>query len=903
MGAYAVGIDLGTTNSVLAYTENHKLEIRTFSVPQHIEPSAVAGHEQLPSSIYLPATGEFAPGAAELPWSRDEDFFVGHFAVKHGAKVPGRTVSSAKSWLSYAGVDRTAPILPWGAAEDVKKLSPVAASALILEHMKKAWNHAHPSHPIEIQDLILTVPASFDDVARNLTLQAAKRAGLENVRLVEEPQAAFYDYLSHNPEVLSEDLKSAHLILVVDVGGGTTDLTLLVVGPGEKAKPSLERIAVGDHLMLGGDNMDVTLARFAEKRMTGEHGGLDGAQWSALAQSARLAKESFLGQSPSDEYRLVLPGRGRRLLGGGLSATIQKNEALELLLDGFFPLSRPDEVPLRRTRMALAEFGLPYADDPAISRHICGFLRQHAEDARAAGAKVEEGLPRPDFVLLNGGVFNSHAIRRRLDSVFENWFGASVPALEHRSLDLAVARGAAYYAMVRRGMGTRIGGGSPRSYFVGVETTKGNKALCVAPKGQLEGTTYELDKTFRLRLNQPVSFPLYTSTHPAEGATEVSNLDELITLPPLQTVLQMDPEVPVRLKAQLTEVGTLELSLHMTIDALQKWGLTFSTRAQEDAAVDKRDEGPPKDDEKLLELAKEAINKYYGKAKGVAPGGVKSLRKQLEKAAGPMDGWSLALNRGLCDELISLEKNRRRTLDHERVFFQIAGFCVRPGFGDPLDEWRIEQLWRLHDPGIHFVKEKATWAAWWIMWRRAAGGLRAEQQLELFDRMWMWLDPKYSGKKKKPRPFGEDEMIRLIAALERVPADKKVEVGRWLTSKLELHDFHSWLPLGRLGARQPFAGSAHEVVHPDEAEQWLKKLKEQDWRTAEGAGLAAVLIARRTGDRERDIPEYLRDSIVKKLEQVKASPNWIRMVHDVTSISDQDRNLMLGDSLPAGLIL
>ncbi|MFH1809992.1 MAG: Hsp70 family protein [Pseudomonadota bacterium] len=907
MESFVVGIDLGTTNTVVASSPCDRRELSTFAVPQLVSPGEHAKLPTLPSCLYLPGRGEFAADATALPWGDNPGYFLGHFAALHGAKVPGRTVLSAKSWLSYAGVDRGAAILPWGAGETVAKISPVEASARVLRHLTAAWDHAHPEAPLAEQEVILTVPASFDEVARHLTSHAAVEAGLRGVRLLEEPQAAFYDFLDRHRDGLLDALGEHRLILVVDVGGGTTDFTLVEVRRLAGQPPQLERVAVGDHLMLGGDNMDATLARHVEQQLTGSIGSLNAAQWGALVQSARLAKEALLGREPPAEFRIVLPGRGTRLVGAGQSHPMTRDQAQAMLIDGFLPLSAADQEPERRERLGLAEFGLPYAADPALSHHICGFLRRHAETAAAAGARIYAGLPRPDAVLLNGGVFNSAALRQRLGALLSHWYdGEQVPVLDSASLDLAVARGAAAYGLVRRGHGLRIGGGSPRAYYVGVEDARGQRqALCVAPRGMLEGSQHEVDRTFRLRLGQPVSFPLYSSTgsrRVAAGALGAVD-DELAVLPPLQTVLQPPGEVPVRLRAALTEVGTLEISLHMTDEALSDWGLSFSTRDEGASAST----APSADSAPLhhhLDEAKGAIERCYGdKSKDVDTAAIKGLMRQLEKLLGARDSWSTALSRELFGTLLVGARRRRRSADHERLFFQLAGYCLRPGFGAPFDDWRIGELWKLCADSVQYTKDKPVWAAWWIQWRRVAGGLDATQQRALFDAVWPWLNVGQSGRPKGPRPHAEDEMVRLLAALERLPPVDKQTVGEWVLRRLSKGALSSWWPIGRLGARQPFAGSAHEVLSISVAEDWLSRLLGIDWKAAEGATFAAVQLARRTGDRERDIDDQLRDRVARKLAQVAASAEWIQQVREVGSLSAQDEAQVFGDSLPVGLRL
>ncbi|HWV38218.1 MAG TPA: Hsp70 family protein [Vulgatibacter sp.] len=910
---FVVGIDLGTTHSAVAFAHIGERALEVFEVPQLVGPGETAALPLLPSAIYLPAGGELPAGATRLPWG-EAPHVVGDFARRLGAKVPDRLVSSAKSWLSHAGVDREAGILPWGAPADVPRLSPVEATARILAHLRAAWNHAHPDAPLGEQELVVTLPASFDDVARALTVRALREAGLGNARLLEEPQAAFYDFIHQHEAALADALGDARIVLVVDVGGGTTDLTLVRIVRQPAGPPKIERIAVGEHLVLGGDNMDLALARHVEERLGG--GRLDATQVSALVQACRIAKETLLSGRGPERYGISVLGRGAKLLGGARTVQLEADDAKRVLLDGFLPLSRPDEVPARRGRVALSELGLPYASDPAISRHVCGFLRRHAQAAAEGGVKVYAGLPRPDALLLNGGPFNAPVARERLAWVFERWFpGEPVPLLGHESLDLAVARGAAYYGLVRRGFGLRIAGGSPRAYYVGVEGKGGARsALCVVPRGLEEGARVSIESpTFDLLVDRPATFPLYSSTGDRMDAPgDVVDVDEeLDALPPLHTVLRLGEgegkgkgeSLQVRLDAALTELGTLELHLRSVQPPDRRWRLEFALRGGGGggAAVAPIDRLPRRFDE-----AKALLERAYGKAaQPVEPREIKGLWRGLEKILGDRDGWSSAVNRELWGVVFGGAKRRRRSADHERVFFQLAGFCLRPGFGAPLDEWRVGELWKIFQPGVQYVTEKANWSEWWIMWRRVAGGLDAGQHRQIFERIRPWLEPpkgRFPPKPKGPKAEGFDEMVRLLASLERLSASEKVEAGTWILARLE-KERGSWWPLGRLGARAPFFGSAHDVVPPDVASGWLDVILDLDWRRAEGAAFSAAQIARRTGDRARDLPDERREEVAERLAAAGAPATWIAMVREVGELSSQDEMRVFGDTLPAGLRL
>ncbi|MFZ9887836.1 MAG: Hsp70 family protein, partial [Myxococcota bacterium] len=778
MSRYVVGIDLGTTNTVVAYSPLDRVSIEVFSVPQVVAPFEVAALEHLPSTLYLPSPQEFAPSAGALPFFAEEPgYFVGRFAAAHGVKVPGRAVTSSKSWLSYGRVDRTAAILPWGSPEDVPRISPVEAARRTLAHVRAAWDHAHPDAPLAAQEVVLTVPASFDEVARELTVEAAHGAGLVRLRLLEEPQAALYDFLAAREADLSSALAGVGVALVVDVGGGTTDLSLVTVDTSAGQPPSLERIAVGDHLMLGGDNMDLAVARHVEQELTGTLGSLSAAQWGALGQASRLAKEALLGPTPPEAYGVALVGRGARVIGGGQSLQLSRARAEELLLEGFFPRVGLDESPRERERAGFTEVSLPYAQDAAIPRWIAAFLRRHQGAAAAAGASMFQGVVRPDAVLLNGGVFESPAVRTRLDEIFATWFGAPPKRLQGSSLHAAVARGAAYYGLVRAGLGVRIKGGSARSYFIGVSEQGGDEqALCIVPQGAEEGTSWEVDRTFRVMLGRPVSFHIFTSTGDERvrpGELRPSATEGLAPLPELHTVLRSPEEVPVKLQVEITEVCTLRVGLAMTADDLPSWGLQFSTRADAgDAAGAVAAPALAPGLVKKLDEAKELLEELYGSRgkKDADPKAIKNARPRLETLLGPRDEWPIAVCRELFGVLVGGKKKRRRSPDHERVYFQLAGHLLRPGTGAPLDDWRVSELWSLFDEGVQYVNEKKNWATFWLMWRRIAPGLTAEQQQHVHAAIAWHVLPqsmRQGAAPKGAKPHGLDEMLRLAVSLQR----------------------------------------------------------------------------------------------------------------------------------------
>lgn len=949
MARYTVGIDLGTSNTVVAFAAEGDDRIQVFALDQLVGRGEVAARPLLPSLRYHPAAGELNAADLRLPWpdaplAGAPAAVIGHYARELGAQVPGRAVASAKSWLSHAGVDRNAAILPWGAAADVPKVSPVLASASYLAHVRAAWNARHPDAPLEAQDIVLTVPASFDEGARALTVEAARLAGLPRLRLLEEPQAAFHDWLFRHRDRLADELAGSRLVLVCDVGGGTTDLTLIQVEAAAdgRSPPRLTRIGVGDHLMLGGDNMDLALAHLVEQRLHAGGGAagerLSAARLSQLVQRCRVAKEQLLAVDAPDKVTVTLLGAGSRLIGGARSVELSRDEVERLVVDGFLPLTGPDELPQRR-RAAIVEFGLPYPADPAISRHLAAFLQRHAKVARAAlglaaGADGDAGVntnagpaaadstdtPRavPDTLLLNGGVFRAHALSARLEALLTQWRGAPPRVLHNDAPDVAVARGAVAFALVRAapaGLGPGIGGGSARSYFLVLEDAgEAARAICVLPRGTESGVELALpERRFALRLGQPVRFHLVSSTSDtAWQAGELVDLarDDFIRLPPLTARLPptsagRKENVVVRLVATLTEVGTLEMQCVSVDDAERRWQLAFQVRA--DAAADASAANAAPGAHPRLAQALALIEQTFGgQAQQVAAKEVRQLRSRLERVLGRRDDWDTALLRTLFDALLERARRRRRSAEHERVWLNLAGYCLRPGLGAVLDDWRIDQLWALFAQGIQYVQESNNWSEWWTLWRRSAGGLDEERQLQILEVLAGHLEHADAARRRgDPVQGSYDDMVRLSAALERVPAMHRIEVGRWLLERLQRpgENPHTWWALGRVGARESLYGSAHNVVPPETAAEWLQAVLALDWKAVEPAAFAAAQIARLTGDRTRDLTPELRDEVARRLTAIRAPQSWITMVREIVSLDDADRRRSFGESLPPGLKL
>ena len=606
---YIVGIDLGTTNSALARCdasvtgEESRIEVR--SIPQLVNPNEVAERTLLPSFLYIPGEFDFPKGSLSLPWEPEPKFVIGELARKRGAESPNRLVASAKSWLSYSGVDRTTPILPWQAAEEVPKLSPVEASSQFLRYLRTVWESGEAVEQAELalaeQDVLLTVPASFDEEARELTRRAAEQAGYPHVTLLEEPLAAFYAWLESQGDAWRRRIKVGDLVLVCDVGGGTTDLSLIVVSE-ENGDLTLKRVAVGDHILLGGDNMDLALARILQQRLEALGNRIDTWQLHGLWHQCRIEKERLFESPKTQKRPITLLGKGTKLIGGTIKSELLREDLDQVLVEGFFPKVSSGELPARQRRVGFQELGLPYAADPAITKHLARFLSEQVRNSpEAAGIRRgRSGLACPTHILFNGGVMKAAVLRARVVEVLNSWLrqegfdvlGAE-QILEAPDLEHAVARGAAYYGKARRGRGVRIRSGASRTYYIGIESAMPAvpgmeaplKALCVVPFGMEEGTEATIPgREFGLVVGEPAEFRFLSSS--VRKQDHVGSLLEdwgadIEELSPLEVTLNLDGQqgavVPVRLETRVTELGTLEVWC-VSRDGAQRWKLELNIR-------------------------------------------------------------------------------------------------------------------------------------------------------------------------------------------------------------------------------------------------------------------------------------------------------------------------------------
>jgi molecular chaperone DnaK (HSP70) len=863
-----IGIDLGTTNSGLAYIEEIQgelpdyPEIKVLAIPQFVAPGQLQARRTLPSFLFL-----------------GDQQYVGAYAREQGALVPTKSVHSAKSWLSNPEVDRTAKILPWDAQEGGRVLSPVDVSAAILTTLRDAWNQTHPNSPLASHDIVLTVPASFDEEARELTVQAAREAGMEKLTLVEEPAAAFYSWIANHLAQSQKSLFDGQLVLVCDIGGGTSDFTLIRVNrDGDRIE--FTRTAVGKHLLLGGDNLDLTLAWLVESKLGTQ---LSIRQRTALRRQCAAAKERMLADPNLKTVEITVLGAGSSLVGGTLKTEITREEALELTLEGFLPFCALEDRPAEEKRSLFRELGLPYVSDPAVTKHLAAFLSAN-EDAK------------PDAVLFNGGFFIPDICQQRVADVMERWYGRRPMILENRDLDLAVAVGAAYYSYVKAtGAGLLVRGGLPRSYYVGVGD---NEAVCLVPRGAEEGQTLELAGTdlhqgeIHLVANRPVSFRLYSSLtrvdDPVGQSIGKSDIADLHLHAPLNAVIRFGKTgerlVPVKLRAHLTEVGTLEVWADSKISEHQ-WRLQFELRK----TADSRSSGKPAavvSDEAVSQA--EALIDAAFRAGTLTP---EELPGKLEQAlALGRNSWPLTVIRRFSDRLLDVAEMRRKSAALELRWLNLCGFALRPGFGFPGDDFRIEQARRIYASELQFPNQVQNEIDWWIFWGRVAGGLNKNQQVDIFQRLSPVLLPRGS---KRPRINNSllREMWRTGASLELLPLQTKTQLGDALIAQVkkgEMVDTGLWC-LSRIGARKLFYGPINQVLPVQAATRWVEALLK-----VPKADDAVVAIARRTGDSTRDLNPATIDNIRKRIPEA--------LLPALEGETEEDLGKVFGEELPSGLV-
>lgn len=935
---YLIGIDLGTTNSAVAYVDRKaRLSrglpvINRFQIPQILTEGEMTSQPILPSFLYFLNEIETARGGLTLPWHEDAVAVVGLYAREQGALVPGRQVASAKSWLCNSSVDRTAAILPWDSDQPEWKCSPVDATTGYLLHLCDAWNYTFSKNgedeaaAFENQEIVITVPASFDEEARELTCQAAANAGIKHLTLIEEPLAAFYAWMVANNSRLKKILTHGELILICDVGGGTTDFSLIRVLI-ENGEIQFVRTAIGEHLLLGGDNLDLALSHLVEARLGNPKLTLK--QRKALQRQCCQAKEQLLAHPSLEKVTIRILGSGSSLIGGAMTSDVTAADVTGLLLDGYLPKVAPTDVPKRDRRVALREMGLPYASDPAITKHLAEFLTQavdadtfESNEREPSTAPSTVRMACPDAILFNGGFFETEIAQQAIVDVLTHWFTPDRPeykpkVLANTDLAGAVSVGAAYYAHVRREGGLRISGGSGRVYYLGVHTkTKPEPgqipAVCVLPRGTEEGTSLEVSNLeFKVLANRPVTFTLYSSTvrHDQHGSVVTLDEADIHRHAPLVTVLSFgkrsqQAELKVKLLARYTELGTLELWCE-SLSTEHRWKLQFQLRAT-DNNVEESEETQTVISDEAIEQAIQLLKTVFRTSHSpktdeqLTP---ENLVGQLEAVLGyGKDAWPVAVIRKLCDVLHELAEGRKKRASYELRWLNLYGFCLRPGFGAVLDDWRIKQARKIFLSGLTFGNDIQCQVEWFVFLARIAGGLAQGQQLDVYQRCMPLLGVGGKKLKKRLHPQVERDGWRLLANLEHLAPTIKTRLGSELIEKIQekpLNKSFLW-SLGRFGARIPLYGQLNNVVSARVASEWittLLELPEKSWDTAS----ALSQLGARTDDPLRDISDELRERIIQTIQPIERTGPLIEALKQYLPPESAQKVQMFGESLPIGL--
>ncbi len=920
MSRYIIGLDLGTTNSCVSYVDtdrvkNPTLAIQPFKITQLISGHRLGSESVLPSFCYLAGPSEFSPGSIKLPWGEERLEIVGFLAQQLGALVPTRLVQSAKSWLCHAAANRRDRLLPVESATDIQKISPVEATSYYLRHLKEAWNHAMADQDLEAeweqQHIILTVPASFDEVARSLTVEAARMAGFVNITLLEEPQAAFYSWISQHEDKWQTLFRPGDRILVCDVGGGTTDFSLIELQETE-GQLSFQRMAVGDHLLLGGDNMDAALAHQLEHKLR-EQGcpELSPKQWRQLHFEARQMKAQLRDdKKPVETYPFYLQGAGSSVVKGGWSIEMTRQEVMKTLCEGFFGLYDWEEANQLRKASGFRSIGLPYEEEPSITKHLAHFLKRHSGDH----------LKGPDYILFHGGTLKPQVFQDILVQSLERWFGNKKPlVLPSISLDLAVARGAAYYGKVRQGLGVKIGGGTARSYYLQVEHQEKSEqkmALTLLPRGCEEGMSVELDQTFWVKPNTPVSFRLFSS-HVRLYDRQMDLIpiqpEELQLLPPILTLLKVgkgtvtesqQDKIPVHLTIHLTAIGTIELGLK-SLKTDHRWKMEFQLRAAGGQDFHEKEEKGRRDeswDVQEIEQAARLIEEAY-QGKGIDPQKIMGQWETLLQR--PRHEWPPSLLRGLWPAVLKQAPRRKISQEHEARWWHLVGFLLRPGFGYPLDDHRIRDLWKIILSDLKGSKSAACAVAQWICFRRIAGGLNKGQQMQLASELVPTLLTGKSNQfeiKGKGAEYAYSEKIRALAAMELLDMPIKIRLGNALIQRIKAgqalaSDF--WA-LGRIGARHLAYGSLAYVVPKATCATWIEDWMKSAQLDGEEALFAIGQLARKTDSREVNLSPDILDNILKHFPH---SDRLHTLLHEGSPLTHKEQEHLFGDQLPVGISL
>ena len=913
---FIIGIDLGTTNSAVTFvdTESENKGIQLFKVPHFSAQGELEEFILFPSFCFFPDKKTTNFRSMRFPWEKHGgDCFFGVFARDFGATVPNRFVCSAKSWLCHSGVDRRGKILPWGGSDKEILSSPLEITSHYLEHIKNAWNYrlgklkdkSGSKCLFTEQSVVITIPASFDETARELTIEAAKNAGYKNINLLEEPLAAFYSWIDQNSSTWKDNIKDNERVLVIDIGGGTSDFSII-----EKTESgSLVRSAAGTHLLLGGDNIDIAIARKVETfwNITLSHG-----EWLTLCQKTRQAKEELLS-SDLNEIDIVLLSHGSSIIGNSKRYSLKKNELESLLLEGFFPLI-PADSPAPAKKTAIQKMGLPYEPDPSVSGHLLYFLKyayRVCENKNDKDSKTYQVL-FPDKVLFNGGAMIPAILRNRILKMLRTWFNnENVFELDSRDLSLAVSYGASYYGRTKRGDGVKVKTGTNRSYYLkiadkGAEKHK-EKLLCVMPRGIDESVKIETPGSFKIETNKAVAFPLYSSSVRIndKAGDFINENEEMSFVSSLKSLLKYGKnherkELRSEVVSDFTETGILKVSLK-SLDSDHVWPLSFDIRLISSDLEESTVTSDVVVDYALVSKCKRILNSFFC---GYNKNG--NIFREMEEILDlSKDCWPLHLIRSFVDELLKVNYKELISPEKEARFLNICGFCLRPGFGEPEDEIRLRKVWAIWYNGMNNPNNSQVAAEWWVFWRRVVSGLKAGHQIAIFQELNKQIVPKgvYQSKIKiglQPKI----EMWRCLGALELLPENQKILTAEILISRSRKLESYEYWVLSRIGARKLLHAQSNNAVNPKPVEKWVKNLLDNmDKSNLAEKYFCLSKLAALTQDRALNLGQGIINESLKFLKENNAPSHWIAHLESVQEDDSQELTKTLGDSIPLGLFL
>ena len=902
---YVIGIDLGTTQCALSYCDlkDKNLKIKNLPITQLVNDSMIDDLPTLPSNIYLVEENRVLK---RPEWMERPGKIIGNYAKELGSQVPGRYVHSSKSWLCHPRAERHSPILPWQSEITDKKISPVDAACEYLTYLKNLWDAKigieSEDSLFEKQKVIVTVPASFDPSARNLTLEAIEKAGIKNYSLIEEPQAAFYDYLQRNPTTMVSELKGVDTVLVIDVGGGTTDFSLIGVNwvkDGNHAE--FTRLAVGPHLLIGGDNLDLALARNAESFFNNKGKRLNSKQWLSLLAQSRTQKEKILSDESIGKIDFSITGSGSGVLSGSARVQIEAKKLKQILIDGFFPLVDSNEYPDESEALGLSEAGLPFTKDAAVTKHLAAFLKDNEV--------------MPDAVLFNGGTMKADCLRQRLCEVIGLWRGEEPKVLENPHPILAVAAGAAYYGVVGMGLGQKIHSGNPVSIYLGIGNSSSStvdryvpeQLICILPKSSETETDYDLKgKTLGIDLSHDAAFYLFYTPLPPKaeefGRTIRFNSKRYLPLPPCKLKAQTAKgERQVNIRIKLRETGYLQIfceELKGSFSQELRFDLGESDKKSDNSVPAKRK--VPLTSAQLKDISSILDNAFAGNLE------FNSIFKEIEKVIGSeRNSWDAEMLRQLFDVFIEREAEFRQSQASMTIWCRLLGYTLRPGYGVKGDSERVDRMWKMVFDSFDYENVE-FWAEWWGMWKRIAPGLSPERQLELEKLVISILFPPKK-REKKPRKIVQHErnqLWRLLGHLERLSVEEKTKLGNLIldTPMSFGVDFVSLSTLARLGARELAYAQDSLMVPPSVANEWAAKLLRKAIPGSSYLDTALREIGRKTGDRMVQIEDQLRSEILDVFKKKLKKKNFIKPLLKAAKLEEKELQEITGEVLPSGFV-